>query len=97
MAILHFTQEDAQRAVLQQITPNHCGEVYIHLEPADNCEGLACGARLESSFASDDYARWLDYNERRPPMPLHSHLIVSGKNPDTRKSISPILVVRSNG
>lgn len=87
MAIIRFTAKDA----LPQITPDHSGEVKLRIEPADDCDGVRCGKRLELAFSAEDYARWLDCHERRPPMPRHSHLIVSGKTPDTRESTFSVL------
>ena len=91
MPIIRFTPEDALQATLPQITPDHSGEINLRIEPAQGCDGVRCGGRPESVLSAEDYARWLDCHEWRPPIPRHSHLIVSGKMPDTRESIFPIL------
>lgn len=96
MAIIHFTQKDAlqaKQAALPRIMEDHSGEVSLRIvtPEAHDCDGVQCERRLESALSEQEYARWLDCHERRPPMPRHSHLIVSGRTPDTRESIFPIL------
>jgi hypothetical protein len=91
MAVIRFTARDALQATLPQITPDHSGEVNLHIEPAHDCDGVRCGGRLESALSAEHYSRWLDCHEWRPPMPRHSHLIVSGKRPDAHESIFSIL------
>ena len=66
------------------------GEVNIRIAKADDCAGIKCGERLESALSLDDYARWLDSHDGRPPMAPHSHLIANGKTPDTRETIFAI-------
>jgi len=91
MAIIHFTAKDALQAVRPRITPDHSGDVNLHIESADDCEGVKCGGRSELALSSEDYAQWLTTYKGRSPMPPHSHLIVSGNEPATRETIFPIV------
>jgi|GEM_PF-5125107 hypothetical protein len=90
MAIIHFTAEQIREALLPSITPEYTGAPNIRIVDAAECEGIACGKRLESALPSEDYARWLDSHAERPPVRPHSHLIVRGVEPETNESIFAI-------
>jgi hypothetical protein len=90
MPILHFTAEDKRQALLSSLTAGHLGMVTIRLEDADDCEGLECGERLEAALSTEDLALWHETHAERPPVAAHSHLIASGKNPETLESVYAI-------
>jgi hypothetical protein len=88
MALIHFTAADARQSLLPSIGPGHAGQTVIRIdENVSDCEGIACGERLESMFSNEDLALWLETHAERPPVSRHSHLVVRGSDPETRASI----------
>jgi hypothetical protein len=85
--IHHFNAERVREAVLPPLTDKYAGEVAIGHEDADECEGVRCGERLEAALSSEEYARYLDSHAERPPLAPHSHMIVRGREPQTRSLI----------
>jgi hypothetical protein len=83
MPIIHFTAEQVREAMLPPFTG--AGEVTIGEDGADDCEGVACGERPQLVLPSDEYARWLDCHAEQPPVRPHSHMVVRGRMPLTRR------------
>jgi hypothetical protein len=55
----------------------------MHIEDADDCEGLVCAARLEMALSKEEQTRWLEFHAERPPLGKHSHLVAQGRSPET--------------
>jgi len=91
MAIIHFTAEVARQAGLSPKGPEHARQMLARIEEnVSDCEGIACGERLEAAFSSDDLALWLETHIERPPVARHSHLVIRGMEPETREFIFAI-------
>lgn len=90
MAIIRFTAEQVRQALLPSIMQKYTGAPNIRIVDAADCEGIACGERMESLLPSEEYERWLDCHAERPPVRPHSHLIVRGIEPETSESIFAI-------
>ena len=93
MAILHFTGEDVRQLLLPQLTEDYPGQVSVGWEAADDCEGIACGERIEAGFSPEKLALWHEWNADRGPMPRHSHMSVRGVDRETRPSIFAVLKI----
>ena len=91
MAIVHITAEDRRLAALPLLTPEYGGEVGVSYQENVDCEGIACGERMEAAFSAEELARWHEWNADRGPMPPHSHMIVRGLNPETQPCILAVL------
>jgi len=90
MALIHFTPEDYAWVNLPPLTPNHQGPIAIRIEEAADCEGIACGERLEAALSPEDLERWHETHANRGPVQPHSHMIATGLDPQTRSSIIAI-------
>ena len=90
MAMIHFTEEDKRLGSLGEFGLAHPGEIIVHIEDAEACEGLKCAERLEAALTTEQYATWLEFHSERPPVGKHSHLVARGLRPDTRPSITAV-------
>jgi len=80
MPTIQFTERDLR-------SPFDSDLVMIRTEEATECEGEECGERV---FLSEEDER--RYGCRNPPpLPPHSHLVISGDNPPARTERYAIL------
>jgi hypothetical protein len=88
MPIIRFTENDKQLLSLAKLGPAHPGEIVVHIEEAEDCEGLACGERLEMALPPEEYAKWVDSHAEKPALEKHFHLVVQGQSPLTLPAIT---------
>jgi hypothetical protein len=91
MPILHFTAEQGREATLPLLTQEYSGEVAVSISEAEDCEGIKCEGRPEAVLTAEDLALYHQTHVDRGPMPPHSHMVVQGLNPETRKAFFAIL------
>ena len=94
MALIHFTPEDKAIALLVNVDPMEAEQILIRIEAAPDCKGIGCGERMELLLSVEDYDKWLEFHNPRPPIEEHSHLVIRGVKPDTLPMIWKVSRVR---
>ena len=93
MALIHFTEED-EREFLRDPAgrdPVDSEEWWIGWEDSGDCEGVRCGERLEFMLPPEEYAASVRIHGERGPLGPHSHMILYGERPATRRRYYAVL------
>lgn len=90
MPIVTFTGDQKREVMLPPLDNTYAGEICVHAENADNCDGVRCGARMESALSAEDYADYLECHPEQPPISPHVHFVWRGKNPVTRSLVCAV-------
>jgi hypothetical protein len=87
MALIHFTEEDISEFLRDPVgrDPAASEESWIGSEEASDCEGVRCGERLELVLPPEEYAAYIGIHGERRALGPHSHMVLYGARPATRR------------